>query len=158
MAKMKTVRITHFLDGDAPFSCLIPTRFADVDWNGHINNVATAQIIEDARTRFSDWMGVLDPSPRPDAVRYLTASLQVDYVGEAYYPEPYAVHAAVSAIGTASWSYILTARQQGRVVAAAYSTQTGTLNGVAQPLPKDMRARLAEFMIGEDGAPVALRA
>jgi acyl-CoA thioester hydrolase len=158
MAMQKTVRISHFLDGDAPFSCVIPTRFADVDWNGHINNVATAQIIEDARTRFSDWMGLLDPTPSPGAVRYLTASLQVDYVGEAYYPEPYEVHAAVSAIGTASWSYILTARQKGRVVAAALSTQTGTRDGVAQPLPDEMRARLQEFMITEDRGPVAARA
>ena len=142
---LKTIRITRFLDGDAPFSCVIPTRFADVDWNGHINNVATAQIIEDARTRFTDWMGLLDPTGAE--IRYLTAAFQVDYVGEAYYPEPYEVHAAVSAIGTASWSYILTARQNGRVVAAALSTQAGTKDGRAVPLPPAMRERLAQFLI-----------
>lgn len=142
---LKTVGITTFLDENAPYICTIPTRFADVDSNGHINNVATAQIVEDARTRFSEWMRVF--AMIPAGITPLTVSLQIDYVGEARYPEPYVVHCAVSHVGRSSRSYLMTARQRNRVVAAAMSTQASSTGSGVWTLPDDMVRMLQNFSV-----------
>jgi len=41
-----------------PFGNSVTTRFADLDPNGHINNVAMAAVFEDARLRFLTAVGL----------------------------------------------------------------------------------------------------
>ena len=57
----------------------IPLRWGDLDAYGHINNVETLRLIEEARVR-AFWRGAdadADPNPQPTAVLDLTADSQI---------------------------------------------------------------------------------
>jgi len=130
-----------------PFHYVTTTRFADVDANRHINNVALAAAFEDARYRF-------DISRSFHATmgdyRVMIAANHIDYVGEATYPEPLDMHVGTLEIGRSSWQLACLATQNGRACAFARATLVGLLDGRPAPLPEAFRngldgARLAEI-------------
>lgn len=77
------------------------TRYADMDPNRHINNVAMAAMFEDARVRF-DLRLNLDRLAAHG--RMMVAAAHVDYLAEAHYPQPLEIAMAVEAIGRTSWT------------------------------------------------------
>jgi acyl-CoA thioester hydrolase len=131
-----------------PFHLVITTRFADVDPNRHINNVALAAAFEDARYRFDvsrhfhEAMG---------DYRVMIAANHIDYVGEATYPEPLDMHVGTFELGRSSWQLACLATQNGRPCAFARATLVAILGGRPAPLPDAFRAALAAARL----APVA---
>ncbi|MET0371628.1 MAG: thioesterase family protein [Sphingobium sp.] len=122
-----------------PFHHIISTRFADVDPNRHINNVALVAAFEDARYRFDvaqhfhETMG---------GFRVLIAANHIDYVGEAHYPAPLDMHVGVLEVGRSSWQLACLASQGGRACAFAKATLVGTRDGTPSPLPDGFRTAL----------------
>ena len=84
-----------------PFRHVITTRFADIDPNRHINNVAMAAAFEDARARFDVAQGHLETMGH---MRTMIAANHIDYVGEAHYPAPLDMYVGVLDLGRSSWS------------------------------------------------------
>ncbi|MDO7842218.1 acyl-CoA thioesterase [Sphingomonas immobilis] len=127
-----------------PFHHVITTRFADVDPNRHINNVALAAAFEDARYRFDvsqqfrETMG---------DYRVMIAANHIDYVGEAHYPEVLDVHVGTLEIGRSSWQLACLATQQGRACAFARATLVALLDGKSAALPDAFRAALGGAML-----------
>jgi acyl-CoA thioester hydrolase len=115
----------------------IPTRFADIDINGHINNVAMAAVFEDARVRFVRGLGLADMG-----VRAVLGAVYIDYVAEAHYPAPFEVAVGVAAIGGASWTISEVALQGGAVRALCRATLVSIEGGKSRPLPEQLRAVL----------------
>jgi acyl-CoA thioester hydrolase len=83
-----------------PHVCEVTTRFADLDINNHINNVAMAAIIEDARVRFHVASGFAKALPA--GAQTMVVSLTIDYLAQAFYPHPLKVHSGLSAVGDRS--------------------------------------------------------
>ncbi|AYJ85407.1 acyl-CoA thioesterase (plasmid) [Sphingomonas paeninsulae] len=127
--------------GRYPFHHVITTRFADVDPNRHINNVALVAAFEDARFRFDvaqhfhETMG---------GYRILIASNHIDYVGEAHYPAPLDLHVGALEIGRSSWQLACLASQDGRPCAFARATLVGTKDGKPAALPDAFREALGK--------------
>ena len=99
-----------------PYSCIIEPRFGDLDINMHVNNVAMAGILEDARVRFSrktDYRRVM-----PDAAT-MVASLAIEYIGEANYPDPINVASALERIGRTSHQIVQVVTQNGKTLVFA---------------------------------------
>lgn len=102
-----------------PFRCDIPTRFGDLDVNMHVNNVALAGVLEDARVRFHKVSGY------HAAIAQMTSmvvSLGIEYLGQGFYPQPLEVHVAASSIGRTSYSLYQLVMQEDRTVALARVT------------------------------------
>jgi len=108
-----------------PFVRRIDPRFSDLDVNGHVNNVALAGILEDARSRFHDISGFSDLLTD---LRSLMASVTIDYLAEGYYPDPIDVHVAVASLGRTSHSLAQLAVQGSRILACARTVHV-TVNG-----------------------------
>jgi len=99
-----------------PHRCTIEPRFGDLDVNMHVNNVALASILEEARVRFHRDSGLI-------AIRggasTMVASLNIDFVDQTRFPDAIEVLTGISAIGRTSKTLIQLARQGDRVVALA---------------------------------------
>jgi len=126
-----------------PFSCEVPTRFADLDPNGHVNNVALAAIVEDARVRFhlaSGFAKGMEPGGQ-----VMLASFSIDYLAQTYYPAPITVWQGVVKAGERSLRLRHLLVQEGRAVALAESVAVYVLGGKAAPLPLGLLARVEEL-------------
>lgn len=122
-----------------PFHHMVTTRFADVDPNRHINNVALAAAFEDARSRFDHHCGF---AAEMGHLRVMIAANYIDYVGEAHYPDPLDLYVGVLDIGNSSWTLGCLASQNGKACAVARAVLVGTDAMKASPLPPGFRASL----------------
>ncbi|AUW56946.1 thioesterase [Sphingobium sp. SCG-1] len=97
-----------------PFVTSTDTRFRDLDIMGHINNVAMAGIFETARVRFHRHLG---RHPQDQGVRWLVASVHLEYLQEAHYPDEITMGCAIGHVGNTSWQVVSAAFQNGECVA-----------------------------------------
>lgn len=119
----------------------LTTRFQDLDWNLHLNNVAIAALFEDARARYH-WtmLGVREMMGADD--RTMNASVTVDYITEMHYPAPVVAHVGVLSVGRTSWTLCGILEQEERIGAFMRATVVFTRNGTPSPLPDQLREAL----------------
>ena len=131
-----------------PFSHVITTRYADIDPNNHINNVALVAAFEDARCRFDVARGYAQHLGRGQT---MIVANYIDYVGQAHYPDPLEIYVGVLDIGRSSWTLGCLATQGGRACAFARSVLVGTADGKVEPLSVDFRASLDGMRLRGEG-------
>jgi acyl-CoA thioester hydrolase len=130
----------ELLDPDRyDFGVEIGTRHADLDPNGHINNVAIAAVIEDARTRFG--LAVLRDAATPGS-GMMAAAAHVDYVAEARYPATFLVKVGLLDLGRTSWTIAELALQGGQPRAFCRTTMVYMEAKRPAPLPQGFRDAL----------------
>jgi len=127
-----------------PFSTVTETRFQDLDPLGHINNVAMAALFENGRVRFNRNLGL---ERREPGDRWLIASVAIDYVAEAHFPDPVEVLSGIGRIGTSSWDIYSAAFQGGVCVATCITTLVVTSKTGAKPISDPLRQRYGELMV-----------
>ena len=127
-----------------PFAHVISTRFADVDPNQHLNNVALAAMMEDARVRFNLAAGL---SVRIGARRAMVASVGMEYLAQGHFPGPVTAHCAIETIGRTSWSIAQLLEQDGTVVAFARSVIVAIDEDRPAPVPDEDRILLAKWTL-----------
>lgn len=130
--------------GRYPFVHEVATRFADVDPNWHINNVAMAAGFEDARARFNRAIGL---HAVLGDLRFMIASAYYDYLAEAHYPDPIAIHIGVAEIGRTSWTMSQVATQDGRACGYCRSTLVAVDANGPFPLGASMREALGGYQL-----------
>lgn len=135
----------HLLDAARyPFTHRITTRFADIDPNQHLNNVALAAMMEDARVRFNLALG---NAIRIGERRAMVASVAMEYLAQGHFPDPVDVHCAVEHIGNSSWTVIQLLAQNGRPVAFARSALVAIADDRPTPIAEDYRIILVQWML-----------
>ena len=122
----------------------IPTRFDDLDVQGHVNNVAVAVLFQEARGRFNQghvaaWL--------KEARGLVVGSLLIDFAGSLFYPEPVEIETGVLEISNKSYVLGQIARQNGRDAAFAEATMVVTQNGRAAAMPDELRTALEAALI-----------
>ncbi|MFM9936210.1 MAG: acyl-CoA thioesterase [Novosphingobium sp.] len=127
-----------------PFVNAVTTRFADLDPNGHINNVAMAAVFEDARLRFISNVGF--PRNAEDA-RFMVANVTIDYLAQAYYPEGLECRVGALTGGRSSWSLRQLLLQAERPVATAHVTIVFTDGERPMPIDPALRESLEPWLI-----------
>ncbi len=127
-----------------PFAHTITTRFADVDPNQHLNNVALAAMMEDARVRFNLSMG---SAIKIGERRAMVASVSMEYLSQGHFPDPVTVHCAVERIGNSSWTVVQLLAQNGRPVAFARSALVAIADDRPTPIAEDYRPVLAQWSL-----------
>lgn len=125
------------------YELTITTRFADVDRNGHINNVALAAAFEDARVRFGAELAVRGSGED----RPMVAAAYIDYLAQAHYPKPLTVKVGIVSLGRSSWSIAELALQEGKPCALCRATLVNTDGVKAKPLCEDVRATLERLRL-----------
>ena len=121
-----------------PFSVAIPTRWADLDMLGHINNVSMAGLFEEGRGRFNRSLEL--PRDRK-TTRWLIAAVEINYLAEAHHPHDVTIASGIGQIGTKSWQIQSAAFQQGQCVATCDTTLVFTDANGAAPFPDGFRAK-----------------
>lgn len=122
------------------------TRYQDMDPNLHINNVAAAAMMEDARARFSYSLG-MDTALAGRDRRAVVAAVSLDYIDELFYPDPVTALIGVLGLGRTSWRVGGLLVQEQRVGVFMTSTIVLTEDGRPAPLPEAFRTRLGENLI-----------
>jgi acyl-CoA thioester hydrolase len=128
-----------------PWVQTMETRFADMDVNRHLNNVAFSRFFEETRIRFNGTLFAnanADASPRP---RYLVAHVAIDYLGEGSYPEPVTMTYAVGSIGRTSFRSQKAMFQNDRCIALCDTVLVHRGDAGPAPLPDALRSRLEAF-------------
>jgi acyl-CoA thioester hydrolase len=124
-----------------PFEITMTTRFADLDLNNHINNIALSVAFEDARARF----GRVTIPVRPDTKLMVVAS-NIDFLAQAHYPEPIRVVLGVEAMGRTSWTIVCLALQD-EVIAFNRCVLVCSDGVKATPLSDEIRAAMAPYAL-----------
>ncbi len=121
-----------------PFHCAVATRFGDLDINMHLNNVALLGIIEDARVRFNHASGFFQATPHHSSragITTMVASLAIEFLDQAYYPQPLDAHVAVAHIGRTSYVVQQLIKQEDRIVSFAQSVMVCVTDGQPTAIP-----------------------
>lgn len=129
-----------------PFSVAVPTRWADLDTLGHINNVSMAGLFEEGRGRFSQSLGLHREAP---GERWLVASIIVNYVAEAHHPHDMIIASGVGHVGTRSWTVVSGAFQNGVCVATCDTTFVYTDATGAIPFPREFGPKFETARVGD---------
>lgn len=135
MAKPETWRTER---AAYPFGGVITTRFQDLDPLGHINNVAMAAIFENGRVRFNHSLGLKTRANAGE--RWLIASVALDYLAEAHFPDDIEIASGIGCVGRTSWSILSAAFQNGACVATSEAVLVLTGPDGAIALPDEYRS------------------
>ena len=127
-----------------PFTHTVTTRFADVDPNQHLNNVALSAMMEDARVRFNQAVGL---SVKMGERRAMVASVGMEYLAQGHFPQPVEAHCGIEQVGRSSWSIAQLLTQQGRVVAFARSVIVAIADDVPAPITDGDRELLSAWSL-----------
>ena len=125
-----------------PWSIEIATRFGDMDFNEHLNNVAVAQLCEEGRVRFNFHLRATYPIGRP---RFLVARVEIDYLGEARYPAAATLAACAVEAGRTSWRIGLGLFQANICLAVCDTVMVHRGDTGPAPIPDALRAALGEY-------------
>lgn len=123
-----------------PYRVDIATRFADMDINGHINNVALSAAFEDARARFD-----FEHCMHASRGSVMTVATYIDYMAQAHYPQPLHVAVGVVSIGISSWVLAELGMQDGVACALCRVTMVNTDGAKARALSGGMQDMLAKM-------------
>jgi acyl-CoA thioester hydrolase len=122
----------------------IATRFDDLDLQGHVNNVAVAVLLQEARGTFNkrrvaQFLG--------EGRALVVGSLSIEYAGTMHYPEPVEIETGVLEIGRSSYVLGQIVHQNGRATAFAEVAMVMTQEGRATAIPAEMRSGLEAILI-----------
>jgi acyl-CoA thioester hydrolase len=135
-----------------PASLTLETRFADMDVNGHLNNVAFARLFEETRVRFNRGnlrdSGPATPAPGERRSSFVVAHVAIDYLAEGNYPATVTIGYAIARIGSSSFTVAMAAFQEGSCIALCDSVlvHRDPTSGPA-PIPPALRERLEGFAL-----------
>lgn len=131
-----------------PFRVTIPTRYGDMDSNAHLNNVAIARLVEEARVRFHWRLRDTVPETSPGGV--MIVHVAIDYLGEGAYPAEVEAGVAAASVGTSSYRLAIGLFQGGTAIALADSVMVNrAADGPgAAPVSPATRAALEGFHHG----------
>jgi acyl-CoA thioester hydrolase len=129
-----------------PYEITMSTRFADLDLNNHINNIALSVAFEDVRARF----GRLTIPVRHDT-KLMVVACNIDFMAQAHYPDPIRVMLGVEGFGRTSWTIVCLALQNDVLVAANRCIMVCSDGVKATPLSDEIRAAMAPYVLRPAG-------
>jgi len=134
--------------GPYPLRFTVQTRYGDMDANAHLNNVAIARLVEEARVRFHFALKVRVASTDPSGIMIVHAA--IDYLGEAFYPADVEAGVAVAGIGGSSYRLAIGLFQNGKAFALADSVMVNLAEdrSGSAPIGDALRARLEDMQHG----------
>lgn len=135
----------QYFDGARfPLRFEVPTRFDDVDMQGHVNNAAAVVILQEARAHLNVTAGIADLR---GGLRSMVAALYVEYASEMHHPGVVTVDSGVLEIGRTSFTLGQVARLGGRNRLYARAVVVFADADGAVAIPEPLRAAYAKLMV-----------
>lgn len=135
----------YLLDpGSYPLHTEIGLRYSDLDVNRHLNNVKLIEILQDGRGYLHRVSGMSHATAKFTIV---VANLNVQFLGEGFYPEPIVCHTGLRAVGRTSQTIAQLATQGERNIAYAETVMVTMLDGQAAPHPQEYREQLQPWLM-----------
>jgi acyl-CoA thioester hydrolase len=128
-----------------PETLEVPTRFQDMDINGHLNNVAFAALFENARVMLNRQVRVWNE--RPVNERTMVAAVTINYLAEGNYPDPVTVASGIGHVGMSSWTILQGMFQNGHCIATCDTVVVARTDNQAKPLRPALREGLEKMMV-----------
>jgi acyl-CoA thioester hydrolase len=128
-----------------PWSVELQTRFADMDVNGHLNNVAISRLYEEARVRFG--AALRDAHPELGRPRYVVGHVAIDYLAEGHYPAPVVIGYGVNSLGTKSYRAAMAMFQAGACIGLSDAAMVHRGEAGPVALPQALRDVLGEWLL-----------
>lgn len=118
-------------------------RFGDVDANGHLNNLALAELHENARAEFntSAFPGVYQQAIRD--IRVVVANSVLHYLAEAHWPAAVTTALGVGRIGRTSYVLCTALFVEQRCVSLCDTVLVTLVDDAPAPIPDAAREYLA---------------
>lgn len=120
-------------------------RFADLDPNGHVNNVALGALHEDARTAV-----LRHAAEQAAGVQWLAVQHVAHYLAEGFVPAEVECCGGIGRIGTSSVVLSTALFSRGACLSVSDTVLVGRRDGVVGPLPETLRSALAGLALGRD--------
>ena len=130
---------------DWPFSHRDEVRFADLDTQGHLNNVSFLVFVESARIAYAVSVARDHPELRPSATfSYMVAEVKISYRSPGQFGELIETRLRPSSVGRSSFQMDFEMRAGERVLADGYSVLVtfDPVGGLPLPVPQPLRERL----------------
>lgn len=129
-----------------PFTREVPARFADMDLQRHINNVAIASYYEDGRARLNMRMFGEDLFARLRDFRLVVLETRTRYLHEAPFPATYRVGVGITRFGRTSYEYGLGLfRDGGDCVGLCDTVMVHMTQSGPTPIPPERRALMEKY-------------
>lgn len=137
--------------GDFPFAVELTTRFDDMDVQGHINNVAIANIYQESRVQFHRelFRQVRHSENRDDGIGTVLADVHITYRLETHYPSPVTISCGVSRLGNTSYTIRSAMFQGEHCVGTCDAVLVYVKAGKPQPIPSAERDVLVNYQLPE---------
>lgn len=141
-----------------PLTLDVPARFADLDPNQHLNNVAIGQFYEEGRADFA--FRLIRSVAKEAGARHprlLLAHVAISYLAEGRYPAMLRVGTGVVKLGRTSFTYGQALFWKDRCIGVADSVAVNSGEGGVTALPKDVREALKGLTVAGSPAATAAR-
>jgi acyl-CoA thioester hydrolase len=130
---------------DWPFAYRDEVRFADLDTQGHLNNVSFLIFVESARIAYAVRVASEHPELRPSKTfSFMVVEVKISYRSPGRYGEQIETRLRPSSVGRSSFQMDFEMRVGERVLADGYSVQVtyDPVAGRSVPVPQPLRERL----------------
>jgi acyl-CoA thioester hydrolase len=130
---------------DWPFSFRDEVRFADLDTQGHLNNVCFLVFVESARIAYAVSVAAEHPELRPSAsFTYMVAEVKISYRSPGLFGELIETRLRPSIVGRSSFHMDFEMAAGERVLADGYSVLVtyDPIAGRSVAVPEPLRERL----------------
>ena len=125
--------------------------FTDIDSLQHVNNIAIARYLAEARATFdAEVLGDNLVAESAGGGGFVIARVTIDYLDEAKHPGTVDVHTGCAGVGRTSFKVVQALFQADRCVAASLTTLVYRDAGRPCPLPESLQRRLGERMMPEN--------
>lgn len=130
------------------YPCIVTmqTRFADMDPQHHLNNVAIAGLYEDGRVRLNN--EIMAGGWGSSGPRTVAAHVSIAYLREGFYPGEVTLGGGILSVGRSSYVMGQAMFQNGECIGVCDSTLVYREDAGPAPLPEALRATFERFMIG----------
>ena len=135
----------RLLPGHYPHKGQVSTRFGDLDLYSHVNNVATASLLEEGRSQFLIWLQSQPPQPATQTKRMI-AEVRIRYLAQIFHPATLVVGNRISQIGSRSFVVQQALFQDGRCLTLCDTVYVHTDGLKAIALDAGWRERLQAVM------------
>lgn len=130
-----------------PYCYEMQSRFSDLDKVGHVNHVNLTAFFQEGRNRFFHAFELL----KAEQCGLVVASLNVEFAGDLFHPDPITVYTGLIEIGRSSFRVGQVAVQDGRIGAYAEVVQVARGETGTRALPDAWHPIFDKMMIQDTG-------
>jgi acyl-CoA thioester hydrolase len=134
-----------------PYQFEIHTRYDDLDTQKHVNNVAIANLHQEARVQFhrEAFRSFREKYGKTVLYRTVLANIQITYLRETHYPYPVVAGVGIERVGNSSYTIGVSMYQHGECVGTSQSVLVFVKDGHGTPMPEQIREPLTASLIKE---------